>query len=106
MSIILKALDELSVALANHGHVWSPELRRLYGDAVEEAKAMDKRNRGRSKLWRSFPSGAWCVPHYPHTVTIDVPDMPGTGTISFRNDTSARNDCTVVSDTTTGQPGV
>lgn len=35
MEIILKALDALGLALANHNHVWTSEERDLYEKAVK-----------------------------------------------------------------------
>lgn len=31
---IIDTLDALGVALANEGHTWSPELRRMYENAL------------------------------------------------------------------------
>jgi hypothetical protein len=39
-NVILAALDALGLALVEHEHVWSDELRKLYDDAVAEAKAL------------------------------------------------------------------
>lgn len=36
-NIIIEALEELGVALADHNHQWSLELRTLYEKAVKEA---------------------------------------------------------------------
>jgi len=33
--IIIKALDKLGVALANHGHMWSVEERELYERSID-----------------------------------------------------------------------
>lgn len=38
--MILKALDALALALADKGHRWTPEERRLYERAVTLAKRL------------------------------------------------------------------
>ena len=37
MKAILDALDMLGLALAEHGHVWTPEERAAYEEAVKTA---------------------------------------------------------------------
>jgi len=36
MQKVIQALDALSLALTNHNHQWSPELRALYEEAVQQ----------------------------------------------------------------------
>mgnify|MGYP001497724798 CR=1 FL=1 len=66
MDEITKALDALAVALTEHNHQWSPELRSLYEIAIKKASGNDIQDIA-NKLQSLFPvistmtDGTWCV---------------------------------------------
>ena len=67
MDEITKALDALAVALTEHNHLWSPELRSLYESAIDQADGGSDIQAIANELQSLFPvistmtDGTWCV---------------------------------------------
>lgn len=41
MNLLLEALDEIGLALVEHGHVWTVRQRQLYENAISSVRRME-----------------------------------------------------------------
>ena len=91
VELIIDTIDALGVALADEGHTWSPELRRMYENAIrlltriqelaeEENWTLPGAPDGPFPVDERFPKGA----RIPKTKVETGPDIGTKVTVDFR----------------------